>query len=75
MLDSDLAKMYQVPTKVLNQAMRRNLDRFPADFMFQLTVEEDESLRSQFVTSKVGLSRNMASRCCLLSSEVSEQSS
>ena len=54
MLDSDLARMYQVPTKVLNQAVRRNLDRFPDDFMFQLTVEEDESLRSQFVTSKIG---------------------
>src|ERR1700733_15206660 len=54
MLDSDLARMYQVPTKVLNQAVRRNLDRFPDDFMFQLTVEEDESLRSQFVTSKSG---------------------
>jgi hypothetical protein len=54
MLDSDLAKMYQVSTKVLNQAVRRNVDRFPEDFMFQLTAEEDESLRSQFVTSKVG---------------------
>lgn len=57
MLDSDLARMYQVPTKVLNQAVRRNLDRFPEDFMFQLTVEEDESLRSQFVTSNVGTSK------------------
>ena len=37
MLDSDLAGLYQVPTKILNQAVRRNLDRFPADFMFQLT--------------------------------------
>jgi len=36
MLDSDLAELYQVPTKVLNQAVRRNLDRFPAEFMFQL---------------------------------------
>jgi hypothetical protein len=54
MLDSDLAKMYKVATKVLNQAVSRNRDRFPADFMFQLTAEEDECLRSQFVTSKVG---------------------
>jgi ORF6N domain len=54
MLDSDLARMYQVATKVLNQAVRRNLDRFPADFMFQLTPVEDGSLRSQFVTSNSG---------------------
>jgi hypothetical protein len=51
MLDSDLAELYQVPTKVLNQAVRRNLDRFPADFMFQLNREELENLRSQLVTS------------------------
>jgi hypothetical protein len=54
MLDKDLAGLYQVPTKVLNQAVRRNLDRFPADFMFQLTVQEDASLRSQTVTSNAG---------------------
>lgn len=54
MLDSDLADLYQVPTKVLNQAVRRNLDRFPADFMFQLTEEEVENLRSQIVTSSAG---------------------
>ena len=54
MLDSDLAKMYEVATKVLNQAVRRNLDRCPEDFMFQLTIEEADSLRSQFVTSSVG---------------------
>jgi hypothetical protein len=54
MLDSDLAGMYQVATKVLNQAVSRNLDRFPADFMFQLTIQEDASLRSQVVTSKIG---------------------
>jgi ORF6N domain-containing protein len=51
MLDSDLAELYQVPTKVLNQAVRRNVDRFPADFMFQLNEEELENLRSQIVTS------------------------
>jgi ORF6N domain len=53
MLDSDLAEIYEVGTKVLNQAVRRKLDRFPQDFMFQLTSEESESLRSQIVTSNV----------------------
>lgn len=52
MLDSDLAKLYQVETKVLNQAVKRNLVRFPTDFMFQLSNEEYSSLKSQFVTSK-----------------------
>ena len=51
MLDSDLAELYQVETKVLNQAVRRNLERFPGDFMFQLTREEFDNLRSQIVTS------------------------
>jgi len=51
-LDSDLANLYGVPTKVLNQAVRRNPERFPQDFMFQLTRRENESLRSQIVTSK-----------------------
>ena len=46
MIDSDLAELYQVETKVLNQAVKRNLDRFPADFMFQVTQEEHDSLRS-----------------------------
>jgi ORF6N domain len=54
MLDSDLAKLYQVPTKVLNQAVSRNLNRFPADFMFRLNDEELENLRSQIVTSSSG---------------------
>jgi hypothetical protein len=54
MLDSELAELYQVPTKVFNQAVSRNRHRFPEDFMFQLTMEEDRSLRSQIVTSKVG---------------------
>lgn len=52
MLDSDLANLYQVETKALNQAVKRNLDRFPADFMFRLSNEEYSSLKSQFVTSK-----------------------
>ena len=51
MLDFDLAQLYEVETKVLNQAVKRNLDRFPDDFMFQLTKEEFENNRSQFVTS------------------------
>ncbi|HDZ62164.1 MAG TPA: ORF6N domain-containing protein [Nitrospirae bacterium] len=54
MLDSDLSELYGVTVKVLNQAVKRNLSRFPEDFMFQLTKEEDESLRSQFVTLKKG---------------------
>jgi len=54
MLDSDLAELYQVPTKRLNEAVRRNSNRFPEDFMFQLTGEEVDSLRSQFATSNVG---------------------
>jgi hypothetical protein len=51
MLDLDLAELYEVPTKVLNQAVRRNKDRFPADFMFRLNAREFEILRSQSVTS------------------------
>ncbi|RJP33505.1 MAG: ORF6N domain-containing protein [Candidatus Omnitrophota bacterium] len=52
MIDRDLAELYCVETRVLNQAVRRNLDRFPEDFMFQLTKEEADSLRSQFVILK-----------------------
>ena len=51
MLDRNLATLYGVETKVLNQAVKRNISRFPIDFMFQLTEIEEESLRSQFVTS------------------------
>jgi hypothetical protein len=50
-LDFDLAALYGVTTKALNQAVKRNATRFPADFMFQLTSEETRSLRSQFVTT------------------------
>jgi hypothetical protein len=53
MLDSDLAALYHVETKVLNQAVKRNTDRFPLDFMFQLNAEEWRLLRSQIVTSKI----------------------
>jgi len=52
MLDSDLARLYRVKTKELNKAVKRNLDRFPFDFMFQLTSQESNSLRFQFGTSK-----------------------
>ena len=51
LLDADLADLYGVATKVLNQAVKRNLDRFPEDFMFQLTPEEWGDMRSQVVTS------------------------
>jgi hypothetical protein len=51
MMDSDLAELYGVETKVLLQSVRRNCGRFPADFRFQLSIQEVRSLRSQFVTS------------------------
>ena len=51
MLDRDLAEMYGVETRVLNQAVKRNIERFPEDFMFQLTKGEWEILKSQIVTS------------------------
>lgn len=51
LLDSDLARLYGVTTSALNQAVQRNADRFPEDFLFQLTKEESESLRSQIVIS------------------------
>jgi hypothetical protein len=53
-LDADLAALYEVPTKQFNQAVKRNLAKFPADFMFALTATEWEALRSQFVTLKNG---------------------
>jgi hypothetical protein len=53
-LDSDLARIYGVPTKRLNEAVRRNIKRFPSDFMFQLTIAEADSLRSQIATLKRG---------------------
>ena len=67
-LDRDLAALYEIETKVLNQAVKRNIKRFPPDFMFQLTSEEFEQinvqhesedfLRSQFVTLKTGRGRH-----------------
>ncbi|MBX2924450.1 MAG: ORF6N domain-containing protein [Chitinophagaceae bacterium] len=59
MLDKDLAEMYGVETRVLNQAVQRNLSRFPFDFMFQLTEDEFKNLISHFVTSSWGGTRKM----------------
>ena len=59
MLDRDLAAMYGVQTRALNHAVKRNAERFPEDFMFQLTAEEWENLKSQFVTSSWGGARKM----------------
>lgn len=57
LLDAELAALYGVTTKRLNEQVRRNLDRFPADFMFQLTLNEAAGLRSQFATSKSSAGR------------------
>lgn len=54
MLDADLAGLYGVSVKALNQAVKRNRDRFPPDFMFRLNAQERTSLRSQIVTAKTG---------------------
>ena len=54
MLDVDLARIYEVETRVLKQAVRRNIDRFPSDFMFEINQEEWGVLRSQFVTLEIG---------------------
>ena len=54
LLDTDLAALYEVTTKRFNEQVRRNLERFPGDFMFQLTEDEWESLRSQFATLNAG---------------------
>ena len=59
MLDSDLAELYGVETKVLNQSIKRNLDRFPDDFMFLLTDSEWQNLKSQIVTSSWGGKRKL----------------
>jgi hypothetical protein len=58
MVDDDLAELYEIPVKVLNQAVKRNRGRFPEDFMFQVTAEESDSLRSHFVTLKTGRGRH-----------------
>ena len=59
MLDRDLAEMYHVDTKRLNEQIKRNIDRFPADFMFQLTMEEYNNLKSHFATSSWGGTRKL----------------
>jgi hypothetical protein len=84
LLDSDLAALYQVATKALTRAVRRNPGRFPADFMFQLAVEESASLRSQSGALKTGrgkhgsmhrtFSRNRGSPCCPPSLQVNAPS-
>ncbi len=61
MLDRDLAELYQVETKVLKQAVKRNINRFPEDFMFELTKNEFDNLRSQIVTSSWGGTRYLPS--------------
>jgi hypothetical protein len=59
MLDKDLAELYGVPTKRLNEQVRRNMKRFPLDFMFQLTEKEVKNLRSQIATSSWGGARTL----------------
>lgn len=59
MLDEDLAKLYRVETKRLNEQVKRNIDRFPKDFMFQLTRKEFGNLKSQFATSSWGGNRKI----------------
>ena len=58
-LDRDLAELYEVETRVLNQSVRRNIERFPEAFMFQLSSSEFEILKSQFVTSRWGGTRKL----------------
>jgi len=60
MLDADLAELYGIATKVLNQAVRRNKDRFPEDFMFRISDSEYSNLKSHFVTSSWGGKRKPA---------------
>ena len=66
-LDRDLARLYGVETRVLNQAVQRNIERFPEDFMFKLTKEEFEFLKSQIVILETG--ENMSSQNVTTSSE------
>jgi hypothetical protein len=60
MLDADLAELYAVETKALNRAVKRNFERFPGDFMFQLTTEETERLRYQIGTLNAGRGQHRA---------------
>jgi hypothetical protein len=59
LIDRDLAELYGVPTRDLNKAVRRNLDRFPGDFMFQLSAQEFSNLKFQFGTSSWGGTRKL----------------
>ena len=59
MLDFDLAELYEVETRILNQAVKRNFKRFPSDFMFQLTNKEFDNLMSQIVISRWGGTRKL----------------
>lgn len=59
MVDSDLAMLYKVETKRLNEAVKRKISRFPERFRFQLTKDEYENLKSQFTTSKLLYGRNL----------------
>ncbi len=66
MLDSDLAALYEVTTKRLNEQVKRNSERFPEDFMFQLSEDEYENLRSQFSTSTVDEEKSLRSQIATL---------
>ncbi len=66
MFDFDLAALYEVETRTLNQAVKRNLDRFPKDFMFRLTKKEWDRIRSQFATASKG-EKNMSSQIVMTS--------
>ena len=72
-LDVDLARLYGVGTKVLNQAVKRNVERFPDDFMFRLTWEEATCLRSQIVTSNVGSGWDPSLRSQIVTLEKSQK--
>jgi ORF6N domain len=69
LVDSDLAALYQVETKALTRAVRRNAERFPGDFMFQLAAEESGSLRSQFGALKTGRGRHRKYAPCVFSEQ------
>ncbi len=58
MIDSDLVELYNIPVKTLNQAVKRNIERFPDNFMFQLTEEESKNLRLQIATSSISILRS-----------------
>lgn len=76
MLDSDLAQLYGVRTKRLNEQVRRNIKRFPADFVFQLTEDEIEFLRSQIATLKINEQNQLVAnlRSQIVTSKINEQS-